>query len=207
MAPLAASALLLGVATVTPGPNNLIMLQIGLERGLRAAVRPATGVVLGGLAMLLACHAGIAGLFSAHPASRPVIVIGSAIVVGWLGLRRVWESFAPLTLRASPPARAAPSGNRARGLLGMALFQLINPKSWILVLTVVATAAAQRGSSVPLAALMPLFIVIPYGCLALWAGGGSLAAALLRDARGRARFERVAGMALLLCALLLLGEL
>jgi threonine/homoserine/homoserine lactone efflux protein len=49
-----------------------------------------------------------------------------------------------------------------------------------------------------------LFILIPYGCLALWAGGGSLAGGLLRDTKARVRFERSTGAMLALSGLLLL---
>ena len=89
----------------------------------------------------------------------------------------------------------------ARDLLRMFLFQFVNPKSWLLVLTITAAASA---ASVSLATLVALFIVIPYGCLALWAGGGSLAAGLLHDTRARAHFERATGAMLALSALLLL---
>jgi len=42
-------------ATVTPGPNNLLMLRIGLENGRHAALAPATGVVWGALPCCCAC--------------------------------------------------------------------------------------------------------------------------------------------------------
>jgi threonine/homoserine/homoserine lactone efflux protein len=64
-----AIVLLLFAATVTPGPNNLLMLRIGLEGGLHAALAPATGVVLGGVAMLLLTYAGVAAAFARPPRS------------------------------------------------------------------------------------------------------------------------------------------
>ncbi|HEY0766907.1 MAG TPA: hypothetical protein VGD47_03025 [Steroidobacteraceae bacterium] len=68
--------------------------------------------------------------------------------------------------------------------------------------------AAARGDthSVSLATLIVLFIVIPYVCLALWAGSGSLAANMLRDTKARARFDRATGAMLALSALRLLGR-
>ena len=191
-----AIALLLFAATVTPGPNNLLMLRIGLENGLQAVLAPATGVVLGGIAMLLLTCAGVARAFAAHPWLRAATAICGAGCVVWLGVWLMYSNGTPTRARVR-------SGNgSARDLLRMFLFQFINPKSWILVLTITAAAG---NPPVSLATLIVLFIVIPYGCLALWAGGGSLAASLLRDTKARARFERATGAMLALSALLLLG--
>ncbi len=194
MAPPAAMVPLLFAAAITPGPNNLVMLRIGLERGLRAVPRPATGVVLGGLAMLLVSRAGVALAFAAHPWLPALIRICGAGCVAWLGVRLIWESFGKASEQA-PPACAP-------GVLGMFLFQFVNPKAWLIVLTVVAAGSGARSAS--LASLVALFIVIPYACLLLWAGGGSLAARLLRDPRARAALDRASGALLALSALVLL---
>jgi threonine/homoserine/homoserine lactone efflux protein len=190
-----AIVLLLFAATVTPGPNNLLMLRIGLEHGLRAVLAPATGVVLGGVAMLLLSCAGLARAFAAHPWLRAATAICGAGCVMGLGVRLICGS----GTAARAPVRSATGS--ARDLLRMFLFQFVNPKSWLLVLTITAAASA---ASVSLATLIALFIVIPYGCLALWAGGGSLAAGLLHDTRARVRFERSTGALLALSGLLLL---
>src|SRR6266446_7815278 len=73
-----AIVLLLFAATVTPGPNNLLMLRIGLENGRHAALAPATGVVLGGVAMLLLTCAGLARAFATHPWLRAATAICGA---------------------------------------------------------------------------------------------------------------------------------
>jgi len=190
-----AIVLLLFAATVTPGPNNLLMLRIGLENGRHAALAPATGVVLGGVAMLLLTCAGLARAFAAHPWLRVASAICGAGGVMWLGVRLMCSNG---TLTG---ARVRFGGGGARDLLRMFLFQFVNPKAWILVLTITAAAG---DTAVSLATLIVLFILVPYGCLALWAGGGSLAGSLLRDTKARLRFERSTGAILALSGLLLL---
>ena len=189
--------LLLFTAAITPGPNNLLMLRIGLEEGVRAVLAPATGVVLGGIAMLLGSYAGMAHAFAGHPALRTATALVGACCVSALGVRLICSSF---TVR---PAESRPARGIARSVLGLFLFQFVNPKAWLLVLTVTA-AAGQGSGAVSLATLIVLFIAIPYFSLALWAGGGSLAARVLRDARARACFDRASGAVLALSALLLL---
>jgi threonine/homoserine/homoserine lactone efflux protein len=193
MRPLAAMVPLLLAAAITPGPNNLLMLRIGLESGLRAVPAPATGVVLGGLTMLLVSRAGLALAFGAHPSLPALIRLLGAGGVAWLGVRLVWESF------GKPTARSLRV--RASGVLGMFLFQFVNPKAWLVVLTVVAARSGPPSTSI--ASLTALFIVIAYGCLLLWAAGGALAATLLREPRARAWLDRASGALLALSAAVL----
>src|ERR1700757_1247233 len=139
MAPPADMVPLLLAAAITPGPNNLLMLRIGLERGLRAVPAPATGVVLGGLAMLLASRSGLALAFAAHPSLPALIRVCGAACVAGLGVRLICKGYG----RASepPPPAAAP------GVLALLLFQLVNPKAWLIVLTVVAAGSGPRPAS------------------------------------------------------------
>src|SRR2546430_16709499 len=78
MGPPGAILLLLFAAAVTPGPNNLLMLRIGLESGLHAVLAPATGVVLGGVVMLLLSCAGLARAFAAPTGLRAATTICGA---------------------------------------------------------------------------------------------------------------------------------
>ena len=145
--------------------------------------------------MLLLTCAGLARAFAALPWLRVATAICGAGWVMWLGVRLMCSS------GALTGARVRSAGGSARDLLRMFLFQFANPKSWILVLTITAAAG---DTAVSLATLIVLFILIPYGCLALWAGGGSLAGSLLRDTKARARLERSTGAMLALSGLLLL---
>src|SRR5256884_526962 len=165
MGPPGAILLLLFAAAVTPGPNNLLMLQIGLASGLHAVLAPATGVVLGGVVMLLLSCAGLARAFAVHPGLRAATTICGAGCVMWLGVRLICCS------GASARARMGSRTGGARDLLRMVLFQFVNPKSWILGLTITAAGGGTPGFPVtPIA----LFILIPFGGLPPRAGGGSL---------------------------------
>ena len=58
MNPLLPAAALILVAAITPGPNNLVVMHAAAQRGLRAALPPITGIVLGSLALYAVALAG-----------------------------------------------------------------------------------------------------------------------------------------------------
>jgi threonine/homoserine/homoserine lactone efflux protein len=188
-----APAGLLLAAAITPGPNNLVVLRIASQAGVRAALPAIAGIVAGSLALLALAVSGLAAVAAAHPAWRAWLGAGGAAYLGWLGLRLLAAA-----LRDTSAAAAADVlPGTALGLLG---FQLLNPKAWVTTLTVVAAwgASGTRGW-LPLAAL---FAAIPFGCLLLWSACGRW----LTHPRLRRGLDAAMGALLLASAGLLLIE-
>lgn len=196
---LLAIAGLLGVAAITPGPNNLVILRAAGRGGLRGAMPALLGVVLGGLLLLAVAALGAGGAFVAQPWLREGIAAGGALYLIWLGGSLVAAGIAP---RRGDGARGGPP--LPAGTLGLIGFQFLNPKSWVMVLTVLAAlpASGPRGY-LPLAAL---FVLIPGACLLLWAALGARLARWLAQAMFRRGVDIVMGALLVGCAGLLLLE-
>lgn len=200
---LTAAAGLLVVTVSTPGPNNLIVLHAAARGGWRRALPVGAGVVLGGLAVLLTAVAAGSAAARLDPAVTRASSIASCLLLAGLGMA--------IIRRASRERPAEPASAPARGLLGlggMLLFQFFNPKSWILVVAVVASA----GRSTELAAVLPqlvlLFVLVPSASLALWSLAGRLAVRLLERPRVRRWSDRVVGGLLVgFAVLLFLGGL
>lgn len=81
--------------------------------------------------------------------------------------------------------------------VGVAAFQLLNPKAWVLV-TTAAAAMSGTGSVFLLAALMTLVTGL---CLSLWAMAGAVLSRLLARPRARRWFDRAMGGLLAVCAI------
>ncbi len=79
-------------------------------------------------------------------------------------------------------------------MLGVAAFQLLNPKSWVLVLTATAAMSDTPSGLIVLAALIA---VVTTTCLTLWAWLGSAMAAWLVDPASRRGFDTVMGVLLI----------
>lgn len=186
---------LVAVAAITPGPNNLVVMHAAAQAGFTAALPAITGILAGGLAMLALAMAGIGVLFANEPRLYSAVAVGGGAYLCWLGVRLVMDSFAPPRAQAAAPR--LPTGAAA-----LFAFQFLNPKSWVMVLTVTATVQG-AGSVQSWWLLAVLFTVIPALCLALWSLLGASMSGALGRAIVRNRADRVLGLLLVASALLL----
>ncbi|HVR81220.1 MAG TPA: LysE family translocator [Luteimonas sp.] len=186
---------LIAVAAITPGPNNLIVMRAAAHSGFMGALPAIAGIVAGGLAMLLLVMAGADVVFAAEPRLHRVITVGGGVYLCWLGVSLVMGGFAKPGAHGVTPARTLPAG--AAALFG---FQFLNPKSWVMVLTVTAGVRGGAEASQVFLPLAALFTVIPALCLALWCSLGVL---MTTRPRVRSWLDRVMGVLLVVSALLL----
>lgn len=188
---LIAVAVLLAVAAITPGPNNLVMLRTAGRCGLRGAMPVIAGIVTGGLLVLALAMLGAGSLFAAYPSSQRWIGIAGALYLTWLGVLLCLSGLRPAPTSDQLATPSLPSS--ALGLIG---FQFLNPKSWVMVLTALATVHDIEPHGY--LSLVLLFMLIPTPCLLLWASLGALLTRWL--ARPNVRRGVDAGMGALLLA-------
>ena len=160
------------VASVTPGPNNLMLMTSGVKFGFARTVPHLAGVILGFALMIAIVGFGLDALFERFPATLPVMrVLGSAYML-WLALK--------IALARSP--HDVEAKGRPLGFLAAAAFQWVNPKAWMLALGALSTYAGVADGyirSVMLTAALCGLIAIPCACL--WALGGAWLSRFLRD--------------------------
>jgi threonine/homoserine/homoserine lactone efflux protein len=182
---------LIFIAAITPGPNNLIVLQLAGACGLKSALPAIAGIVTGGLLLIEFAQIGLGAMTARYPWVDDVFVVAGAVYLAVLGLRLVYRSFGAVGINP---------GSRPVGPLGApALFvlQFANPKAWVLVLTV---SAAARGAACSQFVLPLLFVAISSASLLAWAALGHVAARVLQGGLARARFDRAMGALLIASA-------
>jgi threonine/homoserine/homoserine lactone efflux protein len=172
------------IAAITPGPNNLIVLQLAGAHGLRSVLPAIAGIVAGGLVLIVLARLGLDAVTARYPRLAYALVAAGVVYLGALGLRLVYRSFVNAGAKLKAVA-VAPIGAPALFVL-----QFANPKAWVLVLTV---SAAARAAGTALWVLPLLFAVISSASLLAWAVLGRAAERILRGELARARFDRVMG--------------
>lgn len=185
---------LIFVAVITPGPNNFIVLEQTLEGGWRAAGPAVTGVVAGTQLLLLLTWLGVGAAVAQEPRLQRLLTYAGAGYLLWLGLWVIWRSF----LDTKEETKASQATFASFG--GLLLFQFLNPKSWVLVLTAVAANGPAVSGFAGLAILGLLFFFIPSACLLLWASMGVALNRFLSVSSRRRRFDRMMGGLLVLSA-------
>ena len=115
-------------ASITPGPNNLMVMTSGVNYGFRRSMPHILGVVIGFAVMQLLAGAGLMRLFSTYPLSY---VIFKSVSIAYL-LFLAWKVATAHPLRDDGDDQA---GGKPFSFLQAALFQWVNPKGWAVSLT------------------------------------------------------------------------
>jgi threonine/homoserine/homoserine lactone efflux protein len=149
------------VTSVTPGPNNMMLLASGVNHGFARTLPHMLGISLGHALMVVLIGLGLAGVFHAAPHALVALKVVSLVYMLWLA----WKI----------ANSAAPGQGKAAGkpfsFLQAAAFQWVNPKAWAMALGAVAAyaPAADLGA---LAIVAAVFCAVNLPSVALWAAMG-----------------------------------
>lgn len=152
------------VTSVTPGPNNMMLLASGANFGFARSVPHMLGISLGHMAMTLIVGLGLVGVMLAVPAAQVALKVASVAYMLWLA----WK-----LAHAAAPGEA---GGKARPMsfLQAAAFQWVNPKAWAMSLGAVAAYAPDQSLSAVLV-VAAVFAVVNLPSVSVWTlAGGAL---------------------------------
>ncbi len=116
------------VTSITPGPNNLMLMASGANFGFRRTLPHMFGVGLGFVFMVVLVGVGLIQLFDAYPLSYTVLKLLSVAYLVFLA----WK------IATAAPADGAKTTGKPFTFLQAALFQWVNPKAWAMALTAVS---------------------------------------------------------------------
>jgi threonine/homoserine/homoserine lactone efflux protein len=149
------------VTSVTPGPNNMMLIASGANFGFWRTLPHMLGISLGHMAMTLIVGLGLAGLVQQEPRILTVLKWVSVAYLLWLA----WK-----LAHAAAPGTAT-TGARPMTFLGAALFQWVNPKAWTMSLGAV-TAYATNPTPLTVTLIAATFAVINLPSVSLWTLAG-----------------------------------
>lgn len=149
------------VTSITPGPNNMMLIASGANFGFWRSVPHMLGISLGHMAMTLIVGLGLAGVVQQEPRILIVLKWVSVAYLLWLA----WK-----LANAAAPGTAA-TGARPMTFLGAALFQWVNPKAWTMSLGAVS-AYATNPTPMVVALIAATFAVINLPSVSVWTIAG-----------------------------------
>lgn len=166
------------VSSITPGPNNLMLMVSGANFGLKRTVPHIVGVGFGFVSLVLLVGIGIAQIFTLWPASYVLMKVACAAYMIWLA----WKI---ATSASTPEARR---NARPMTFLQAAAFQWVNPKGWAMALTSITAYAPEANFT------GALFVALVFGLINIpsvtaWAAFGQQMSGWLKAPRALRRFN------------------
>ncbi len=149
------------VTSVTPGPNNLMLMASGANFGFRLTVPHMLGISLGHALMVFLVGVGVAGIFLTIPPLGLALKVASAAYMLWLA----WK-----IAHASAPKEGAAKG-QPMTFLQAAAFQWVNPKAWAMALTATSVYLPDR-SLTALALVAVVFASVNLPSVSVWTAIG-----------------------------------
>ena len=163
---LAALVLFAFAASITPGPNNIMLLASGANFGLRRTVPHMLGISLGHALMVALVGLGLMRVFDLVPWLRTALMAVCAIYLLYLA----WK-----IANAAPPADV-PSDARPFTFLQAAAFQWVNPKAWYMAIYAQTSFAPEGGvlgsAWLGAIAVAAVFSATNLPSVTVWAWGG-----------------------------------
>ncbi|WP_122440034.1 LysE family translocator [Pseudomonas viridiflava] len=186
---LLAFALFAFVTSVTPGPNNMMLLASGVNFGFGRTLPHMLGISIGFFVLVLAVGFGLGSVFKAWPVLYTLLRYAGAAYLLYLA----WK-----IATSGPASDSSESRGEPMSFMGAALFQWVNPKAWIMAIGAISTYTPMQGYLTNVVIISGVFALINLPSVGIWAGFGSLLRNVLRDPVGLRIFNGV--MAALLVA-------
>jgi threonine/homoserine/homoserine lactone efflux protein len=157
--------------TLAPGPDNLMVLSLGVARGRRAGIAFGLGCALGCLSHTALAALGISALIAASAGAFTALKVAGGLYLVWLGVQ-AFRNARPLGAAAQALPAESAAKLFAKGLVANA----INPKVILFFLAFLPQfVAAGRGGAgwqtAQLGTVFALQAALIFGAIGWFAGG------------------------------------
>ena len=158
---LLALVLFAAVSTVTPGPNNIMLMVSGVNFGIRRTLPQMAGIFTGLIVIVMASGLGLGYVFAEYPIVR--------VTVMFLGI--AYTLYLAVRIAAAGSLGGGSLAHPLRYLPSVA-FQWVNPKLWAMAITAVALYVRPVHAMADTALLTVVFSLVNIPVMLLWAGFG-----------------------------------
>ncbi|UXI04536.1 LysE family translocator [Photobacterium sp. TY1-4] len=152
-------------SSVTPGPNNIMIMTSGVNFGIRKSLPLLTGICVGFSVMLLLVGQGFGHLFQLFPQlSLAIKIAGTCYLLYLAGL-----------IAGSRGVDKASQTTEPFGFIKGALFQWVNAKAWVVAIGAIsAFTTVGEHYALQNMTIATTFFIISFPCVGIWLMFGSL---------------------------------
>ena len=160
------------VTSITPGPNNLMLLASGVNFGFARSIPHMLGIGIGFVVLLLAVGLGLGAVLTAFPALHAALKVAGAAYLIYLA----WK----IAMARSMDGKGRQDA-RPLTFLDAAAFQWVNPKAWVMAITAMAVYSNPDRPLWSMLVVAMAFGLVNLPCVSVWAGFGTGLRGFLSD--------------------------
>ncbi|MFG6412893.1 LysE family translocator [Roseateles sp. DC23W] len=177
----------------TPGPNNMMLVASGAHHGYRRTLPAILGINAGGAVQTFVTCLGLGVLFTRWPLLHAALKLAGTVYM----LVLAWKLAGAGAAQDRPPERLR--------FAEAALFQAVNPKSWLKAVTLASVFMPPSLGLVQGALVVSgVGALIGFPCVSMWALFGSWIGRFLKSSGRRRVFNAIMAASLAVLALMLL---
>ncbi|MBY0544507.1 MAG: LysE family translocator [Gammaproteobacteria bacterium] len=150
------------VSSITPGPNNIMLLSSGVNFGFRRTIPHMSGVSLGFSAMVLVVGVGLGAVFMHYPVMYTALRYISALYLIYLAGK---IAFSGAPMKSNVTAKPITFWQAVA-------FQWVNPKAWLMSVAAIAAYAPEQHFTSSIIFISIIFILFVAPCSILWTAMG-----------------------------------
>lgn len=180
------------LVSLTPGMCMTLSMSLGITIGVRRAFWMMAGELIGvGLVSVLAVI-GVAAVMLSAPIVFTLFKWAGGLYLMWLGVQ-MWQSRGKLAIPETGNSAQASAGRWQLATQGF-VTAVANPKGWAFTMVLLPPFLDNSKPLAPqLAILVAIMLVIEFGSLILYAGGGKTLSKLLSKGDNVRLINRFAG--------------
>jgi threonine/homoserine/homoserine lactone efflux protein len=160
------------VTSVTPGPNNFMLLASGVNFGFVRTIPHMIGIASGFFLLLVAVGFGLGALLTAYPPLHLALKIAGGAYLLYLAWR--------IAISRSM-GKEGKVGAKPMSLFSAAAFQWVNPKAWVMALTAMAVYSNPDRPFLSVWIIAAAFAIVNLPSVSVWAGFGVALRGFLAD--------------------------
>lgn len=164
--------------TITPGPNNVMIMSSGVNYGIKASLPHWLGICFGFPLMVLLVGLGFGVVFERYPHLHQLIKVVGVVYLIWLAWR----------IASAEPKAIEQGKSKPFSFTQAALFQWVNGKAWVMASGAVAAFTSVGGVYwLEVSIITAAFLLVAFPCVGIWLVFG----AALRTILTKALFQRI----------------
>ena len=161
------------VATVTPGPNNIMLLASGMNYGVLRTIPHILGICLGFPAMVFFVGIGLSKVFDLFPQTYTIMKVLSTLYLLFLA----WK----IATAIRPDTDSIKQTGKPLTFLQAASFQWVNPKAWAMSMSAITLYAPPNPPLDNILLITLAFALTALPAISLWVFLGKKLRQLLGD--------------------------